>query len=185
MDLMYVIGEPGVGKSTFVNYLTDGLPHESTDRPFGYRVLDCGQGRYVYELGVRRPDFPGTDALGMAVQPDVVAWLDMMRPGRVLAEGDRLGNAKFLHAARAMGYTLHVVALAGADVAERQRRLRGSDQSPAWLKGRQTKILRLVETFDVQTIRAGGRLSDMAAELSNPVIDALRAGRKEVSSAVL
>lgn len=181
MDALYVIGEPGVGKSTFVKRLTDGLPHEDGTSPFAFRRYDCG----VWELGARRPDYPGTDALGMSVQPIVEQFLEGMKPAFLLAEGDRLANAKFFDFLLRIGYNLHVVILRGSEVAAVQRKLRGSNQDPVWLKGRQTKVARLAERFGGDVVAAGRPLAQMVEDVDNPVTERLAEARiLETSDAV-
>lgn len=146
----YIIGEPGVGKSTLVGWLTEGLPYEETDSPFAFRRYDCG----VTELGRRREAFSGTDALAMDVQPKVTAYIEAVQPRLVLAEGDRLANRKFFTFLREQGYDLYVYALVGAKVAERQREQRGSQQNATWLAGRRTKIVNLIDS-DTIMLEAG------------------------------
>lgn len=177
MDAMYVIGEPGVGKSTFVKHLTAGLPYEDGTSPFAFRRYDCG----VWELGARRPDFPGTDALGMSVQPTVEEFLTGMRPKMLLAEGDRLGNAKFFDFLLRTGYNLHVVAIVGPEVARIQRSLRGSEQNDSWLKGRQTKVRKLMDSYPHALLPAGLPPQQMVDRLGGlPVIETLQEARLAV-----
>jgi energy-coupling factor transporter ATP-binding protein EcfA2 len=174
MDLLYVIGEPGAGKSTLVKHLTRGLPYEDTTSPFAFRRYDCG----VWELGARRPDFSGTDALGLSVQPVVERTLEGFKPKLVIAEGDRLANAKFFEAARGMGYTLHIVHLAGLGVAAMQRQIRGSNQNEAWVKGRRTKVYALAAQYGALELPAGTPLGALTAAINNPVAIALDEARE-------
>lgn len=169
MDALYVIGEPGAGKSTLVEYLTAGLPYEETDSPFAMRRYDCG----VLELGRRREAFSGTDALGMSVQPKVVQFLEGVQPKLVLAEGDRLGNGKFFASLYNLGYNLWLYELFGADTARRHREQRGSHQDPKWLKGRQTKVAALGERFDAIGLRAGMPMDYYTDLMADPVTDRL------------
>lgn len=181
MEALYIIGEPGVGKSTFVAHLTRGLPHEDGISPFAFRRYDNG----VWELGSRvNRDYPGTDTLGMSVQPKVVEFLTGMRPEYLLAEGDRLANRKFFTALVDMGYNLTVVALYGPDVAKRQRALRGSSQDESWLKGRQTKVRRLMEVdprWTLVVVHAGRSLAEMA-DLATPIVARLNEAREGVTA---
>lgn len=182
--LMYVIGEPGVGKSTLVEFLTRSIPFETSEVPIPFRRYECG----VVEIGKRRREFSGTDALGMSIQPAVEDFLAGIGPKLVLAEGDRLGNLKFFHRAADLEYTIHVVALYGPEVARIQRGLRGSDQDPAWLKGRQSKVRRLMDAnianATVQVLPAGQKLANLESGIDNPVMDALRKAREGVTDAV-
>lgn len=170
MNMLYIIGEPGVGKSTLLAHLTRGLEVERTDSPIPFRRYDCG----VVELGVRRPDFPGTDAYPMNAQPAVVQFLTDVQPKLVIAEGDRLGNHKFFDEARLIGYHVQVVAIVGPEVAEMQRRIRGSNQDRTWLKGRRTKVANLITGEDAHCINAGplGTMESTLRKLDNPVANA-------------
>ena len=176
MDALYIIGEPGVGKSTLVEHLTRDLPFEETDSPFPMRVYDCG----VTELGRRRPEFSGTDALGMAVQPKVEAYLEGMKPGLLLAEGDRLANEKFFVALQRFGYQLHVVALIGMGAAAKRRLERGSKQDVSWLRGRQTKVRNLIESWATAGLDATQPVEELAAALEDPVSHRLKLAREGV-----
>lgn len=136
---LYLIGEPGVGKSTLFAELTKDLPYEEAEKPFPIRRYDCG----VVELGKRREAFSGTDAYAMNVQPEVERWLEGVRPRLVMAEGDRLANGKFFQRLVDLGYELTIYHLYGPEQAEQRRAARGSHQDPTWLKGRVSKVEKL------------------------------------------
>lgn len=156
-DLVYLVGAPGVGKSTVMAVLTAGL----------HRVPRVsGQLRYdgLYpatappqtprcvgvELGARREKFSGTDALGMAVNPDAIGWISDTTEPLVLGEGARLANARFLLAAVMAGYRLHLVHLsADPAVLAARRAQRGSNQNPAWLRGAETRARRIMDSMQV------------------------------------
>lgn len=157
--LTYIIGEPGIGKSTLVEALTAGAPYEDLIDPFYLRRYDNG----VTELGRRREEFSGTDALPMSIQPAVEQWLTAIGPGLVLGEGDRLGNATFFQRARDLGYAITIYALTGRHTAAARRAERGSAQDPTWLKGRRTKVERLM---DLEPQKARTRVEVIDASLS-------------------
>jgi len=101
----------------------------------------------VVELGARREEFSGTDALAMNVQPAMVNWLAGTGAGEhVLGEGDRLANLKFFRAVWDAGWLLHVACLEASPLTLAQRRssrallLGKPEQSASWVKGRQTKL---------------------------------------------
>lgn len=173
MKATYIIGEPGAGKSTLVDHLTRGLPHETAEQPFAHRYYDCG----VFEIGRRRHEFSGTDALAMNVQPEAIRFIEGIRPALLLAEGDRLANEKFFKALVAIGYELTVYVVAGSERAALQRSLRGTGQNAAWVKGRITKNARLAESRRAILIPAGAKLSEMEALMGDPVSMALRNAR--------
>lgn len=181
MNCTYVIGEPGAGKSTLVDHLTRAVPYEEAETPFPHRRYDGG----VLELGRRRHEFSGTDALSMSVQPEVSRFVEGVHPRLLLAEGDRLGNAKFFDHLLRLGYDLRIYVLEGPERAAMQRDLRGSKQDAKWLKGRQTKVAGLVRQYGdrVIVLPAGGRLPELeAAFRDDPVVATLRAARELVTA---
>jgi len=105
--------------------------------------LEGGAGSGV-RLGRTRGTFSGTDALGMSVNPDAVAWAaEDDLPSVILGEGARLANEKFLFTLGMRCKTL--VVLLTAENAAQRRRERGSDQNPTWIKGRATASFRMFE----------------------------------------
>lgn len=193
-QLCYVFGEPGTGKSTLLEHLTRGLRHSDSDSPFAHRIYPApAQAKVrtehewtgVVEVGKRRPDFPGTDALSMSVQPRVVQWLADMLPGYVIAEGDRLANGKFFDSVLDLGYELKLLVLNGSEVAALHRRIRGSNQDETWVRGRQNKAYNLAmeRVKDVMWLKAGEPLAKLEAQIaedtSNRVYAALREARDD------
>lgn len=145
-QLLYVIGQPGSGKSSLVASLTGGLPAIHNKQPFAHTVY--GSTPIVVEFGAHRLEFSGTDALSMSVQPLAVEWLQHAPYSFVIAEGDRLANAKFFNAATAADWELTVIRLAvSANVAEHRRAARGSNQDPTWLRGRISKVKNLAAAW--------------------------------------
>lgn len=174
VNALYIIGEPGAGKSTLVDHLTRGLSYEASESIFPHRTYDCG----VFEIGKRRSGgFSGTDALAMNAQPAVTQFLGGLKPRLLLAEGDRLANDKFFAALAGAGYTLHVVAILGEDRARMHRELRGSEQDETWIKGRRTKVMKLADKWGAQRINAGSRLDVMEALLTDEVATVLKSAR--------
>lgn len=149
MRLTYLIGEPGVGKTTLLNAFTEGLSGMTVPRPFARRLYDCG----VVQLGEERAVFGGTDTLSMSVQPKVLGWAEMPEYPDVIAEGDRLANGKFFQGMRDLGYNLCIVhCIAPSEVIAERRLMRAAQhevkpQDPIWLKGRETKVHKLAEEW--------------------------------------
>lgn len=148
MQLTYLIGQPGSGKSTLMRAATGPGRALRVDR---LPIVDHEPER-VSELGRVRDTFSGTDALGMAVLPVAVKTLPVLAAmGRdVIAEGDRLATPKFWTAAEGQGWTVTVVLLDTPDAeCARRRAARGSSQSEAWVRGRVTKTENLRPRADV------------------------------------
>jgi hypothetical protein len=146
--MLYLIGEPGAGKTTLVRRLTRNVACTVGKAP---HVTWTQYSPKVIQLGHDRGVFGGTDALGMAAQKHVIAWLN--DGGRahqyVLAEGDRLANAKFFEAVKELGFKLTVACVTvpedvlAARREERNARI-GKAQDERWLKTRATKVANLV-----------------------------------------
>jgi len=152
-EMLYVFGQPGSGKTTLINALTEGTFGSTFRQPFTCTEYING----VVQLGVQRPGgFGGTDALAMSVQPKVLRWLEEERPPFVLGEGDRLTNRKFFQAVTDLGISLYTVYLYVPDeLAAKRREGRGSNQNATWIKGRQTKIINLTNEWPVSNVIRG------------------------------
>lgn len=151
MQLTYIIGQPGSGKSTLVRALTcrtTASPGKVDAVPV---VVYTSDGTPIaIELGRRRDTFSGTDALSMGILPKALDALAVMAAAHngwhaVFAEGDRLATVKFFVGARDRGWNVTVVHLDTPDSLCAARRLaRGSTQADGWVRGRITKTANLV-----------------------------------------
>lgn len=152
--LIYLIGAPGAGKSTMMAHLTDCFDREhvpGTDTAPAYDLLKYTDGEVAgVELGKRRPKFSGTDALPASIIEKAIPWLNTKPFRLVFAEGARLANKRFLDAAVAAGYEVHLGWLNHPDVdawrAARSAEV-GKVQSESWVKGRVTAVTKLVENY--------------------------------------
>lgn len=176
--VLYLIGQPGAGKTTVVRKLLENVPAPQRFA-FGEQWFDTRSSM----LGFMREQFGGTDALGMNVQPKVEAWLTRHRGFMlyVFGEGDRLGNDKFFTFLKAQQFEYTVAYLDTPDeVAAERRRARGSTQSEAWVKGRQTKARRLADKWTPDEWRLDGtqpvEVNAMMLSL-HPVFEAIRRQR--------
>lgn len=170
MDLMYLLGEPGVGKSTLMAALTDGQNRIGESvvqmaKPFVFRMYSNG----VMELGGRRDEFSGTDMLPLHASPLVLQFLDDYRPAYVMGEGARLGTSAFLGRCRDIGYAVHVYHLTSTGAARRRREAREHQQRKSFVKGRITSSAKVAAEFgalDIETVMPPDFLVKM---LTDPV----------------
>lgn len=137
----YFLGAPGVGKSTVMREMlkpwTVGEYVRFTEREmFGHHLYDAPRDLHGAYLGHLRPEFPGTDALSMSVQPEAIKWLQQNDGGQdfIFGEGARLGNVAFLtELARRSSLT---VVLLTADQADIEARLAARPDSGSHKTGR-------------------------------------------------
>lgn len=161
--MIYVIGAPGSGKSTFMAKLTEHLKRvPMTSAPVAHDVLryklyggedklEGEPGPVVgAELGKRRPQFGGTDALPASIIEKAIPWIQTKPYELIVAEGARLANKRFLLAAVEAGYRVHLAHLDHGEVdawrAQRSEQI-GKVQDAAWVKGRTTACDNLARHF--------------------------------------
>jgi hypothetical protein len=159
---VYVIGPPGVGKTTAVRLglALAGFRTLATDCPLDPRwpllrgqMLHRGGHSLGVLLGVARQEFAGTDGLSMAVHPQAVAWArGGLLPAVVVGEGQRLATAAFLLGLhqRCRVLVLHLTA-DPATTAHRRWRRGHSKPNARWVEGATTRAANVAE----QARRAG------------------------------
>ena len=159
---IYLIGEPGVGKTTIslelaAKYQTQ--PPTRLHKQLWGQELTKGHITKGVLLGKPKPPFSGTDTLGMSVTPDATEWAKNPPYRLIIAEGARLANERFL-TQLAQTTNLHIIYLT-ADNAHQRRQQRQNQhqtppQNPTWIQGRKTAArnlaARLLNTTHVQTI---------------------------------
>jgi len=148
MRVIYLIGAPGSGKSTALKRALEikhwGDPVQKLE-PIPH--LDYGAG--CIQLGrVRETGFSGTDALGMAINPRAIEFVESQPAPIIVGEGDRLANAGFLSAADRSGVLTLIWLDVPPEVARQRARERAihlgtKEQTDSWWKGRYTKTSRL------------------------------------------
>jgi hypothetical protein len=165
--LVYVIGQPGAGKTTVMRAVTgQWMAYPRRAPGFACPHVAYGDDGRVIQLGQDRADFGGTDALAMNIQPRAVELMATTAAEVVLAEGDRLGNDKFLSASEALGWEVRVVWIALPDAVARARCAgRGSDQAEAWVRGRRTKVRRLAERWGPLKLDGTRPVEELAVEI--------------------
>jgi hypothetical protein len=170
MRLTYLIGQPGVGKSTLLQSLTEGVPRYASYAQFAKSIYPTAE---AVQLGEERPPFSGTDTLSMSVQPKVLEWARVPDFTDILGEGDRLSTGSFFEKMQGLGYDLCIVhCYAPTEVAAERRGQRAvanrlKPQDPKWVKGRLTKVEKLASAWATHFL-------DMDRPLSEVMLDAMR-----------
>lgn len=171
--LVYIIGQPGAGKTTLMKAICRGSQTlYVADKPVPHKAVRGPRGMFAV-LGRDREPFGGTDTLSHAAAGDCEEWVEELArcaAGRlVFAEGDRLASKRFLAAARSQ-YRLLLFSLDCPNELAAERRLfRASEhglkqQSASWVKGRVTKHANLA--LSESAVRLDARMApDDLAEL--------------------
>lgn len=148
-QLLYLVGAPGVGKSTLARELTQGWDktllraHPVPHSILGHPVTGRGTG---LELGVPRDDFPGTDALAMDIGPRALQFLSATYAHFAFGEGSRLATRPLLGGLAGAGVPVTLVYLSGTqELLDERWRARGSKQSLTWRKGAATRAARMAD----------------------------------------
>lgn len=183
--LIYLVGQPGAGKSTLMAALTadyDRVPARPPDFPVAHdQLVNRITGAVIgAEIGILRDAFSGTDALPSAVIDKAVPWIQSRPYDLMLGEGARLGNKRFITAAVNAGYDV-TLALLEHDEAEDWRAIRSKalkrTQNESWVRGRATASRNLADAFDGATITGPG-LGRVRVWRGHP--DRLREGLSEI-----
>lgn len=170
--LLYLIGEPGVGKSTVMK---EALPEPLgvAPSPVWHTVYPGG-----IQLGRPREQFGGTDALAFNAKPIVLEWLRHWSGGGVVAEGDRLGNRKFFTALRDCGWSVDVWrCTAPEDVVEERRRKRRHILSPTWVRSRRSHVERVAQLENATELCLVSLESAVDALRAHPAVQEVAYGR--------
>jgi hypothetical protein len=168
MNMVYVIGYPGSGKTTAVaRAITSPMIAEHV-KPFKHIVYADG----IVQLGANRAAFSGTDALPLNVQPAVLKWLPAAPEELIIAEGDRLGNDSFFRAVVNLGFALNIVLIDVTPLKAGYRTwLRGHDFDDRFWSGRITKVNNLKRRWNdrIHSIDGSQCMDDVASELQSIV----------------
>lgn len=192
-ELLYVCGAPGVGKSTLMRELRAPWDCEVMGREVvpHVRLRNVASGSiHGLELGVPRPQFPGTDALSMSISPHALSFLSSVYHPFVMAEGARLATRPFLGTLAQQGVRVTLVQLtAHPSLLDERWRLRGAKQSVSWRKGAATRADRIAQWFSsnlgtdgfarMATLDVTGREPRDLADLVRavfPLVDEVAAG---------
>lgn len=144
--IICVGGVPGSGKTTLVRSILKNTGTWQEVHPTRLLHAKFHPRFNTYVLGKYQEDeiFAGTDKLSMAVQPEVLPWIQSHRD-HVIFEGDRLFTPSLLNTLLTLPDTnVHIIVLeASKTCLEKRYTQRGSNQSEKFLKGRHTKIQKI------------------------------------------
>jgi len=145
--IVFVVGAPGVGKTTLLEGLLDGFdtfmhpaPKWTLSPPFAL-VGHYGQ------------TFGGGDTLGYTQGSEAVDYMfNALKPNRdyqyFFLDGDRMSSQAILEQVEKAGIRPYCLLLTATDQALKQRcSQRGSNQNPVWAKGRKTKAHNFAAKF--------------------------------------
>lgn len=158
MKIVYVIGEPGSGKTTLMKRVMEESKvtkdiHSNENFPL---VPFHTNNKNLIVLGkyAEGDVFGGTDKTSMAVQPQAIEFLKAIQKSsdnniNITAEGDRLTTASFIeHIVEEYDATIYYLRTT-PDVRQVRYKERGSNQNETWLNGRITKIQNILTNFVV------------------------------------
>jgi hypothetical protein len=173
---VYIVGEPGVGKSTLMAALLhpkDGsidVVHRKPVPHVEFGALEWPNGRVAMLGGVTGGAFPGTDTLSFTIIGAAEKWVLSQPYDWLFAEGDRLAVDRFLTACKMSG-ELFVVWLHNPLAADlrRKARARGVPQDETWVAGRRTKVHNLIQRWGHITLDAGHSPTELVEELKEAI----------------
>lgn len=163
MIVCYVLGPPGVGKTTATRLLLEPQ-RELIVKPkwtVGPKLVAAGH--------YNGATFDGADTVPYNGVTDCLKYWEenLMDKEVTLLDGDRFSHAKtkLFFESRAERVCA-VILKASPDYLERRRKERGSNQNPTWLKGRVTKALRFFDLFeDKAVINTMGSVAAVAEDI--------------------
>jgi dephospho-CoA kinase len=148
--IIALIGEPGTGKTTLFRKFIEQYTWENVEPVKLVSSMYC-KDTNTYILGKYEENevFAGTDRLSMAVQPQVIDFINNSN-ANILFEGDRLTNMKFFDFLIGLPETdvKIIVLTVPQEIMNERYQDRGSDQSDTFLKGRKTKINNIRGNFE-------------------------------------
>lgn len=174
-SLIYVVGEPGAGKSTAVAKATARYTRHPQQTPLAHDLLVDESSIVAVELGKRRKDFSGTDALPMNAITKAEAFLATTMAPVVIGEGARLGIRRFFEHAVSLGYDVTLYHLTTPHAAK-QRAVRGAEQSESWVKGARTRAANIAAANipGVHHVTHDGSKASFSRQLEEHIETAIR-----------
>jgi GTPase SAR1 family protein len=175
MKTIYIIGAPGAGKTTLANAFKNNWRKVRQDtKPVKYEAFVLNNGETALSLGWDKPPFGGTDTLSYTAIVQIEQWLPQVKVDYLFGEGDRLAIDRFIHLAQELG-DLHLFylntdpALAADRRGERADANNLKQQDPTWVKGRESKHLKLALKHNATFIPGNLTIQQMCGLMWNEI----------------
>jgi GTPase SAR1 family protein len=143
---IYIVGSPGVGKSTLMKSLIANLTFSekvSLEGTFYGHEFDNG----VY-LGLFRDEYPGTDGLVLTCAPDAEKYVSSTEAPILIGEGSKFTYARFFQSMTVNRTLIIIKLIASRQELEARRKQRNSNQNPSWLKATDTRIFKALNNVN-------------------------------------